>query len=344
MAGHAHGSLHRRLPLTEIMRMRDATISFLAALLAAGSIFVPGAVQAQAYPSKPLKLIQGFGAGGNGDITARILAGAMSPGLGQPIVVEGKTGAGGNIASDYVAKSPPDGYTLILLTGGHAVSGGLYKSLPFDPVNDFAMVSTVTFFPFVISVRADHPAKSFADLIAMARNTPGGLKYSSVGIGSTQHLVGEYLAATAGVELLHVPYRGGAAPVEALLRGDVDIMIDTVTFTIGQIKGGKVIALAVTNPTPWAALPGVPTVAETYAGFEVRSWTGLAAPRGTPPEIVERLNAEVRRALAQPEARKRLEELGNEVRAGSPEQMRTHVASEIAKWKRVVDQAKIERP
>ena len=145
------------------------------------------------------------------------------------------------------------------------------------------------------------------------------------------------------MELLHVPYRGGGAPLEGLLRGDVDIMIDTVTFTSAQIKGGKVRALAVTNPQPWPALPGVPAAAETVKGYEVRSWTGLAAPRGTPPEIIEQLNAQVRRALAQTETRKRYEDLGNEVRATSPEELKQHIESEIAKWKRVVEQAKIER-
>lgn len=326
------------LTLTLRLRLRGATSALALSLLLAAS-----SASAQVYPAKPIKLVQGFGAGGNGDTTARILAQGMSQGLGQPIVVEGRTGAGGNIASEFVAKSPADGYTLVLLTGGHAVSGGLYKSLPFDPVNDFAMVSAVTFFPFVISVRADHPAKTLADFLAMAKKAPGTLKYSSVGIGSTQHLAGELLASSAGVELTHVPYRGGGAPVEGLLRGDVDIMIDTVTFTAAQIKGGRIRALAVTNPAPWPALPGVPTVAETVPGYEVRSWTGLAAPKGTPADIVDRLNAEARRALALPEIKGRFEELGNEVRPTSSNELKIHIATEIAKWKRVVEQAKIER-
>ncbi len=318
-----------------------ATVTLMLAGLVM-AVAAPGAL-AQGYAAKPIRLIQGFGAGGNGDTTARILAQGMTPGLGQPIVVEARTGAGGNIATEAVVKSPADGYALVLLTGGHAVSAALYKSLPFDPVNDLAMISAVTFFPFVISVRTDHPAATLADFIAMAKKAPGTLKYSSVGIGSTQHLAGELLASSAGVELLHVPYRGGGAPLEALLRGDVDIMIDTVTFTSAQIKGGKVRALAVTNPVPWPALPGVPAAAETIKGYEVRSWTGLAAPRGTPPEIIEQLNTQVRRALAQAETRKRYEDLGNEVRATSPDELKQHIESEIAKWKRVVEQAKIER-
>lgn len=329
-----------RFAFGAILRIAPAlALASLVAIMAFG----PVAARAQGYPSKSVRLVQGFGVGGNADTIARIIAQAMSASMEQQVIVEPKTGAGGNIATEFVARSRADGYTLILLTGGHAVSAGLYKSLPFDPVNDFAMVSTVTFFPFVISVRADHPAKSLGDLIAMARSTPRGLRYSSVGVGSTQHLTGELLASTAGVEMLHVPYRGGPATVEGLLRGDVDLMIDTVTLTVGQIRGGRVRGVAVTNPTPWPSLPGVPTVAETLKGFDVRSWTGLAAPKGTPPEVVDRLNAEVRRALAQPEVRKRIEDLGNEVRASAPEEMRAHIASEIAKWKRVIDEARIER-
>ena len=213
----------------------------IATLLAAAS----GAGQAQeAWPQKPLRLVQGFAAGGNADTIARIVAEPLSKALGQPVVVEARTGAGGNIASEAVAKSAPDGSTLVLLTGGHAVSAGLYRSLPFHPVDDFAMVSTITFFPFVLSVRPDHPARTLADLLRMAKEKPGAINFSSVGVGSTQHLTGELLASMAGVQLTHVPYRGGTAPIEGLLRGDVDLLVDTVTFTTGQLKAGRARALA----------------------------------------------------------------------------------------------------
>lgn len=299
-----------------------------------------GAAPAQeGWPQKPLRIVQGFAAGGNGDTVARMIAEPLARALGQPVLVEAKTGAGGNIASETVAKSAPDGHTLVLLTGGHAVSAGLYKSLPFHPVDDFAMISTVTFFPFVISVRPDHPAKSLADLVRMAKEKPGTLNYSSVGVGSTQHLAGELLCAMAGIQMQHVPYRGGTAPIEGLLRGDVDVLVDTVTFTSGQLKAGRVRALAVTNPAEWPSLPGVPPAAQTLPGYDVRSWTGLAAPRGTPPAIVARLNQEVRRGLAQPEVKGRLEALCNEVRASSPEEMRDHVAAQAAKWTRVIRDA-----
>lgn len=310
--------------------------------LAMASLCLAATAHAQvAWPDKPLKLMQGFGAGGNADTVARVLAAPLSEQLGKPVVVEGRTGAGGNIASEAVAKSAADGYTLILLTGGHAVSAGLYKSLPFHPVEDFAMVSTLTFFPFALGVRPDHPAKTLAEFIKYARENPGKVNFSSVGIGSTQHLTGELLSAMAGIRMTHVPYRGGAAPLEGLLRGDVDLLVDTVTFTSGQIKAGKVRALGVTHPQPWPPLPGVSPVADTLPGFDVRSWTGVAAPRGTPPAVIERLNREIRRALATPEVKARLEGLGNEVRAGSPEEMRAHVAGEAARWAQVIRDAKI---
>lgn len=301
----------------------------------------PAALAQDAWPQKPLRLVQGFAAGGNADTVARIVADPLSKALGQPVVVEAKTGAGGNIATDTVAKSAPDGTTLVLLTGGHAVSAGLYRSLPFHPVDDLAMISTITFFPFVVSVRPDHPARTLADLLRMAREKPGAINFSSVGVGSTQHLTGELIASMAAVQLTHVPYRGGTAPIEGLLRGDVDLLVDTVTFTTGQLKAGRARALAITHPVEWSSLPGVPPVAQTLPGFDVRSWTGLAAPKGTPRPVIERLNAEVRKALALPEVKARLEGLGNEVRALSPEEMRAFVAEQATKWAKVIADAKV---
>jgi len=298
-------------------------------------------LHAQPWPDKPIKLLQGFGAGGNADTVARILAGPLGEALGKPVVVEARTGAGGNIASEALVRSPADGYTLILLTGGHAVSAGLYKQLPFHPVDDFSMISSVTFFPFALGVRPDHPAQTLAEFIQYAKARPGQVNFSSVGIGSTQHLTGELFASLAGIRMTHVPYRGGAAPLEGLLRGDVDLLVDTVTFTSGQIKAGKVRALAVTHPQAWPPLPGVPPLADTLSGFDVRSWTGIAAPRGTPPAIIDRVNRELRRILSAGEAKSRLETLGNEVRSSSPDELRTHIAREVARWTQVIREAHI---
>jgi len=300
-----------------------------------------GPLHAQPWPDKPIKLLQGFGAGGNADTVARILAGPLGEALGKPVVVEARTGAGGNIASEALVRSPADGYTLILLTGGHAVSAGLYKQLPFHPVDDFSMISSVTFFPFALGVRPDHPAQTLAEFIQYAKARPGQVNFSSVGIGSTQHLTGELFASLAGIRMTHVPYRGGAAPLEGLLRGDVDLLVDTVTFTSGQIKAGKVRALAVTHPHAWPPLPGVPPLADTLSGFDVRSWTGFAAPRGTPPAIIDRVNRELRRILSAGEAKSRLETLGNEVRTSSPDELRTHIAREVARWTQVIREAHI---
>jgi len=316
--------------------------TFLAVLLFSALISPQPPVHAQvSYPSKPIRLVQGFGPGGNADTVARIVADSMSKIFGQPVVVEAKTGAGGNIASAEVAKSSPDGYTLLLLTGGHAVSAGLYKSLPFHPVDDFSMISTITFFPFVVSVRPDHPAKTLQDAIQMAKAQPGKLNYSSVGVGSTQHLAGELISSMAGIRMTHVPYRGGAAPMEGLLRGDVDLLIDTVTFTTTQLQGGRVRPLAVTSARPWPSLPGVPAAAETLPGFDVRSWTGLAGPKGMDRNLVQRLNLALNDAVAVGAVRRQLEGLGNHVLPGTPTEMRELVAREAARWAQVIKDAKI---
>jgi tripartite-type tricarboxylate transporter receptor subunit TctC len=297
--------------------------------------------QADDYPTRPITLMHGFGAGGNADVVARIMASRMQEGLKTSIVVDAKTGAGGTIASTAVSKAQPDGYTLIMLTGGHAVSAALQKSLPYQPVKDFQMISLVSTFPFVVAVRADHPAKTLDELLAMARREPSKLTFSSVGIGSTQHLTGELLASSSKVRFVHVPYRGGAAPVQAVLSGEVDMLVDSVTVAASHIKAGKLRALAVTSAMPWPALPGVPPVADTIKGFEVRSWLGLAAPRGVPADIVDKLNKEATRVLALPDTRRALENVGSEPAPSTPAKMQSLVESEIARWKKVIADAGI---
>jgi len=314
----------------------------IASVLAFG-IAAATAAHADGYPDHPITLMHGFGAGGNADVVSRIMASKMQEGLKVPVVVESKTGAGGIIASSAVAQARPDGYTLIMLVGGHAVAAAYRKSLPFEPVDDFQMISLVNSFPFVIAVRADHPARTLADLIEMAKGKPDGITFSSVGVGSTQHLVGELLGSTAGVKLLHVPYRGGAAPVQAVLAGDVDLLVDTVTVATSHIKAGKLRALAVTSAEPWPALPGVPPAAQTLKGFEVQSWLGIAAPKGTPQNVVQRLNEEMRRVLAMPETQQALANVGSVPAPTSPEEMKSLVSSEIARWQKVISEAGIPR-
>jgi tripartite-type tricarboxylate transporter receptor subunit TctC len=210
-------------------------------------------------------------------------------------------------------------------------------------VKDFAFISTVSSFPFVVAVRAEHPAKTLADLMAMARQEPGKITFTSVGVGSTQHMVGELLGASAGVKLLHVPYRGGGAPVQSVLAGDVDILADTLTVATAHIRSGRLRALGVTSAQAWPSLPGVLPVAAALPGFEVLSWLGLAAPAGTPEAIVKLLNTETRRALQDPDLQKTLADLGSQAAPNSPLEMRNMVEQDIVRWRGVVDKAGIAR-
>lgn len=306
--------------------------SLLAWLTAAVSPLAP----AQSWPAKPVQLVHGFGAGGNADVIARLVAQKLQDALDKPVVVEIKSGAGGMIATNAVAKAEPDGHTLVMLTGAHTVSAAMRKTLPYDPVKDFAFISTVTSFPFVIAVRADHPAKTLADLIQMAKASSGKISYSSVGVGSTQHLVGELLAGTAGVQLLHIPYRGGGAPVQSVMAGEVDILVDTPTVALPHLQGGKLRALGVTSAVAWPTLPGVVPVAQTLPGFEVRSWLGLAAPAGTPAAIIHRLNKDVQKLLQRPDVIKSLNQSGSAPSYSTSQDMQEMVQTDIARWRSVI--------
>jgi tripartite-type tricarboxylate transporter receptor subunit TctC len=302
---------------------------------------LPSARAQDGYPSRPIQLNHGFGAGGNADIVSRLLAQKMQEKLKQPVVVEIKSGAGGVIATDFVAKARPDGYNIVMLTGAHTVSAVLRKTLPYEPVKDFAFISTATSFPFVIAVRADHPARNLAELLATARQAPERVTFTSVGVGSTQHMVGELLGVSAGVRLLHVPYRGGGAPVQAVIAGDVDILADTLTVATPHIQSGRLRARGVTSAQPWPSMPEVPVVASVLKGFEIRSWLGLAAPAGTPPHVIDVLNAGVRAALGDPGVKATLASLGSEPAPSSPAGMKSMVEQEIKRWSEVVAQARI---
>jgi tripartite-type tricarboxylate transporter receptor subunit TctC len=318
-------------------------LNAFAAMIGALAMAAISASAQDSYPSRPVTLSHGFGAGGNSDTVARIIAPALAERLGQQVIVEPRVGAGGNLATDRVVKADPDGYNLIVLTGGHAVGGALYKALPFDPVDDLQMLSTLIYFPFVISVRKDHRFQSLADLVAEAKAKPKTVTFSSVGVGSTQHLAGELLASLAGIELVHVPYRGGQAPVTDLLGGRIDVMIDTLTVTRPQLDAGTIRGLAVTSLSPWPSLPGIPAAADTVKDYDVRSWMGVATTKGVPESQVKRLNADILYALQQPQVRDKLEAIGNEVRGSTPEEMRAWVAGEVAKWRKVIVEAQVER-
>ena len=249
--------------------MRSPTYAVLFASLGLFAVGYRFVAAQDAYPSRTVTLTIGFAAGGNGDIITRIVAEGMTPRLGQPVIVEPRPGAGGNTASARHVNLPPDGYSLISLTGGHAVSGALYKSLPFDPVDDFQMISTFGYQSFMIAVRADNPIKTVADLIAAAKAAPGKLTYSSVGVGSTQHLAGEWFCALTGVKMTHVPYRSGSATMSDLLGGQIDVAFDTITVIEPQFRAGKAHVLGVTSGTRWWSTPDVAPVADAVPGYDV---------------------------------------------------------------------------
>ncbi len=303
-----------------------------------------GSAQAQAWPERPLKILQGFAAGGNADAIARLIGSEISKPLGQAIVVEAQAGAGGTIAANTVARARPDGYTLLLATGGHAVAGALYNSLPYQTVNSFEAVCTITYFPFLLVTTAESRLRNFRDVVTAATAAPGTIAYGTAGIGSTHHLAGELLAKMAGVSLLHVPYRGDAASLTSLLAGDVPFIIAPPTAVLANIKAGKLRAIATTGPQRWPGLPDVPTVAEQgVPGYDVRSWAGLMAPAGTPRAVIDRVNAETLKSLQIPAVKARLEEMGGEARGSTPEEMKALVTSELARWTQVVADAKIPK-
>ena len=276
-------------------------------------------------------------------MTARLVAAPLSELLGKPVIINARPGAGGNLATEYVARRPPDGYSLALLVGGHAVSAALYNKLPFDPVGDLAFISAVSVNPFVMVVRKESPIRDVADLIARAKAEPGKITFSSAGVGTTQHLVGELFAQEVGIELTHIPYKGGSQPLTDLFSGQIDMMIDTIAVTKGSIDDGRLRALGVTSIDPWPALASVPTVASRIPGFSVMSWIGFAAPAKTPDAIVGRINSDLRRVMAGAELQKKLEDLGGRATVGTPEELRALVVSEIARWNQVIDKAKIPR-
>jgi tripartite-type tricarboxylate transporter receptor subunit TctC len=298
----------------------------------------------ETYPDRPIKLLQGFAAGGNADTIARVVSAEMTKTLGQPFVVEAQTGAGGTIAATTVAHAKPDGYTLLLATGGHAVAGALYNKLAYQTVSDFQMISTVTFFPFLIVVRDDSPYQNLGQLLADARADSKKVSYGTAGIGSTHHLAGELLVRSAKADILHVPYRGDAGSLAALLGGDVSMIIAPPTAVMGGIKAGKLRALATTGPRRWGQMPELPTVAEQgVPGYEVTSWAGFMAPAGTPRPIVDPLRDAVLKALEVSGVRTQLEAMGGETRGSTPEEMTAMVSAELQKWTTVVDGAHIPK-
>lgn len=298
---------------------------------------------ADKYPSKPITVISPFAAGGSADIMARLIAQKLTDSLGVPVIVENKIGAGGGVGSNLVAKAKPDGYTLLLVTGGYPAQAALAKSSPFDPIKDITMISMVTSYPFIIHVPMNSPFKNLNELIAKAKASPGALNYASSGIGSIHHLSSELLNVTAGIDTVHIPTKGGTGAMTELMGERVDFLFEAPTLSLPFIKAGKVRALAVTTKERLKSLPDVPTVGEFLPGYEVRSFIGLGVTGGTPQEIVKLLNTEVRAIVDDKENAKKLADLGGEPQSSSSEDMQAFVASEYHKWQRVIEMRKIQR-
>ena len=315
------------------------TISALAglALLAAAA-----AAQAQPYPSKPVKIVVPFAVGGIADTFGRVIAQKLTDAWGQPVVVENKAGAGGNIGADAVAKSPPDGYTMVIGNiGTHAINPMLMKSVPFDPLKDFVPIAHVLDAEGLLVVNASVPVKSVPELIAHAKSQPGKLSYASGGMGTTSHLAGELFKSMAGVDIVHVPYKGNAPAITDVLGGQVQMIFATMPTVLPHVKGGRLRALAVLGPARTPAIE-VPTIGESVHGFAVSNWIGLFAPAGTPPEIVARWNTEVQKIMSSPEVQKRLETEGAKFIATTPESFAAFQRAESAKWSKAIREAGIK--
>jgi tripartite-type tricarboxylate transporter receptor subunit TctC len=309
-------------------------------------LFVSAALAATAalaqFPDKPIRLVVPFAPGGGTDLIARTLGLGMSKELGQTVVIENKPGAGTIIGTDLVAKSPADGYTLVISTFAHAVNPSLMAKLPYDTQKAFAPVVLLARGPNVLVVRADSPYKSVAEVVTAARAHPGKLTYASQGNGTSAHLAGEMFTNLAKVQMTHIPYKGAGPALTDLLGGQVDMMFATAAAASSQLAGGKLRALGVTSPQRAAALKNVPAIAETVPGYAVESWYGLFVPAGTPAETIARLNAAAKKATDSAEFRKMLEPEGLTVSAGAPSELGDFVRAETARWSRVVKENNVK--
>ncbi len=308
---------------------------FAAALALAGAA---GVVHAQAFPSRPITIVIPFPPGGISDNSTRVIAQKASTGLGQPIVIENRPGAGGQIGADAVKGAKPDGHTLFLANiGSHGINQSLYSKLSYDPTKDFEPITVLFSSPNLLVVPASSPVKSMAELIAYAKTKPGKASYGSQSIGSGGHLSGEIVKAKNGLDLVHVPYKGSAPVLTDLVAGRIDFLFDPITTALPFVKDGKLRALAITSDKRSPLVPDVPTLVELgFVGYDVNPWFGLAAPAGTPRPIIDRLNAEFAKAAKDPEVVKRLADQGIEAMSMTPEQFAAFIRSETARWTEVV--------
>ncbi|OGB16734.1 MAG: tripartite tricarboxylate transporter receptor protein [Burkholderiales bacterium RIFCSPLOWO2_12_67_14] len=328
------------MTLPRVFRRRG----LLGAVLSASALALVSPAMAQGFPSKSLRIVVPFAAGGVGDLTARIVAAEMSRSLGQPVTVENRPGAGGVVAADTVARAEPDGHTLFLMSNGTAVTAGLFKSLPYDTVKSFAPVSTLGTFDIAVLVPADSPHKTLGELVAFAKAHPDQLNIGSINIGSTQNLAAELFKASASIDAQVVPFNGTPALIGALRGKQVDVAVEILGPALTHIKAGTFRALAVTGQKRSTVLPDVPTAVEQgVKGFVASSWNALAAPAKTPRPVIDRLNKDINAALALPEVKKKLADLNIDAGGSTPEQAAELLASDIQRWSAVIQRAGIER-
>ena len=310
--------------------------------LAAFSPVLAHAQPAASYPAKPIRIIVPFPAGGTTDLLARMLGQRMTTAWGQPVLVENKPGAGSTLGADMVAKSPADGYTLLMGAAHHTIAQSVYAKVPYHFGRDFAPVSIIAMVPNMVVVNAAVPARTIEEFAALAKSQPGKLNYGTAGAGTAHHLIGEMFKLRAGVDLQHIPYKGSAPAVADLLGGQVQVMFDTVTSGLPQVKAGKTRALAVTTAKRSAALPDVPTLSETILpGFDVGTWFGILVPTGTPPAIIEKIRAEIDQMVKSPDIRKQFLEMGAEPVGNTPAQMAAQIKAELTAYEALAKQIKL---
>jgi|SRR3984893_13836734 len=312
--------------------------------LAVGAAALPAVsrvAQAQTYPTRPVRIVVGYAAGGPADIVARLIAQWLSERLGQPFLVENRTGAATNIATEAVVRAPADGYTLLFVNAANAINTTLYEKLSFNFIRDIAPVANVVRVPNVVAVHPSFPAKTVPELIAYAKANPGKLTMASSGIGTPSHIFGELFKMMAGVNLVAVPYRGGGPALIDVLSGQVDVIFVPTAASIEYVRAGRLRPLAITSATRLEALPDLPPVADFVPGYEASSWAGVGAPKATPAEIVDKLNTEINAALADPKMKARLADLGGVVLPGSPADFGKFIADETEKWGKVIRAANI---
>ena len=326
------------------MKENRKQASLVRLMFSLGLSMIAAGAWSQTYPAKPVRVIVGFSPGGSTDVTARIVAQKLTDGWRQQVIVENRAGAGGNIGAEAVAKAPPDGYTLLLATTGvMAINHRLYRSLPYDAVRDFAPVTQIGSLPLILIVHPSLPVRSVKDLIALAKAKPGQLSYASSGVGGATHMTAEIFRMMAGVDIVHIPYKGSGQAMVDLIGGQVPMAFDQITSSLPQVEAGKLRALAVTSAKRFPSVPNLPSMSEAgIAGYDAVSWNGLAAPAGTPRDMVNRIQTEVARVLQLPDIKERFFKDGIEAVGSTPEQFAAHIRSERAKWEKVVEAAGIK--